>query len=83
MTIYSIYKENRPIVPKQVINVADLGYLSVEKDFPEQLSSLLIKKGKSRVVKRRKRVQQNPFQQKEDSDRACHHMSSEKVQDYE
>ena len=33
MTIYSIYKKNHPITPKQVVNVFDLGYLGIEKDF--------------------------------------------------
>ena len=37
---YDIYKKNHPIVPKDVVNVFDLGYLGVEKDYPEQLSSL-------------------------------------------
>jgi hypothetical protein len=37
---YDIYKKNHPLVPKQVVNVFDLGYLGVEMDFPEQLSSL-------------------------------------------
>ena len=37
---YDIYKENHPATPKQVVNVFDLGYLGVEKDYPEQLSSL-------------------------------------------
>ena len=42
---YAIYKKNHPIViPKQVVNVVDLGYLGVEKDFPEQLSALPYKK---------------------------------------
>jgi hypothetical protein len=36
---YDVYKKNHPITPKQVVNVYDLGYLGVEKDFPEQLSS--------------------------------------------
>jgi hypothetical protein len=36
---YDVYKRNRPVTPKQVVNVYDLGYLGVEKDFPEQLSS--------------------------------------------
>ncbi len=37
---YDFYKRNRPVTPsKQVVNVIDLGYLGVEKDFPEQLSS--------------------------------------------
>ena len=31
-------------LPKQVVNVIDLGYLGVEKDFPEQLSALPYKK---------------------------------------
>ena len=44
MTIYSIYKRNHPVTPKQVVNVIDLGYLGVEKDFPEQLSALPHKK---------------------------------------
>ena len=36
---YDIYKNNHPVTPKQVVNVFDLGYLGVEKDFPDQLSS--------------------------------------------
>src|SRR5690348_9394552 len=35
---HNIYKKNRPMIPNQVVNVFDLGYLGVEKDFPEQLS---------------------------------------------
>lgn len=41
---YNIYKRNHPNIPKQVITVVDLGYLGVEKDFPEQLSALPYKK---------------------------------------
>ncbi len=37
---YDIYKKNHSIIPKQVVTVVDLGYLGVEKDFPEQLSAL-------------------------------------------
>lgn len=38
---YDIYKKNHPITPKEeVVNVFDLGYLGIEKDFPDQLSSL-------------------------------------------
>ena len=37
---YDIYKNNHHVTPKQVVNVFDLGYLGVEKDFPEQLSAL-------------------------------------------
>ena len=40
---YDFYKKNHPSTPsKQVVNVIDLGYLGVEKDYPtEQLSSVL------------------------------------------
>ena len=37
---YNIYKRNHPVTPKQVVNVFDLGYLGVEKDFPDQKSSI-------------------------------------------
>ena len=81
--IIILYKKNHPITPKQVVNVIDLGYLGVENDFPEQLSSLPYKKKRNkRVICRRKRVQQNSFQ-KEDSDRAYHHCQIEKVQNTE
>ena len=41
---YNVYKKNHPIIPKEVLNIFDLGYLGVEKDFPEQLSALPYKK---------------------------------------
>ena len=43
MIIYWIYKNNRPVIPKQevVTVVVDLGYLGIEKDFPEQLLSAI------------------------------------------
>lgn len=41
---YDIYKNNHPLTPKQVVNVFDLGYLGVEKDFPQQLSALPYRK---------------------------------------
>jgi hypothetical protein len=41
MTTYSIYKKNQSVIAIQVVNVFDLGYLGIEKDFPEQLSSAL------------------------------------------
>ena len=37
---YEIYKKNHPVIPKDVLNVFDLGYLGVEKDFQEQQSAL-------------------------------------------
>ena len=41
---YDIYKKNHPATPRQVVNVFDLGYLGVEKDFPGQISSVPNKK---------------------------------------
>ena len=35
------------LLPKQVVNVFDLGYLGVEKDFPDQKSSLPNRKKRS------------------------------------
>jgi hypothetical protein len=43
---YRIYKKNHPYLPKDVMSLYDLGFLGVKKDFPEQWSSLPIKKGK-------------------------------------
>ena len=43
---YGIHKKIHPVTPKQVVSVFDLGYLGVEKDHPEQLSSLTYKKNK-------------------------------------
>ena len=43
---YKIYKKNHPDIPKDVINVFDLGFLGVEKDYPKQRLSLPIKKEK-------------------------------------
>ena len=37
---YGIYKKNHPVISKEVVNVFDLGYLGVEKDFPDIKSSL-------------------------------------------
>ena len=34
---YNIYKNNHPVTPKQVVNAVDLGYLGIEKDFPEAI----------------------------------------------
>ena len=44
---YNIYKKNHLETPKQIVNVFDLGYLGVEKDFPEQKSYLPNRKKKN------------------------------------
>ncbi len=43
---YKIHKKNYPDIPKEVENIFDLVLLGVEKDYPEQISSLSIKKKK-------------------------------------
>jgi hypothetical protein len=53
---YDVYKNNHPTTPKDVLNVFDLGYLGVEKDSPEQLSS---------IPNRKKRNQQLSQDEKE------------------
>ncbi len=47
---YDVYKNNHPVIPKEVVTVIDLGYLSVEKDFPEQLSVLPYKKKRNQCL---------------------------------
>ena len=47
---YRIYKTNRPKTPKDVENAFDLGFLGVEKDFPEQISSLPFKSKRSKPL---------------------------------
>ncbi|HEY6534652.1 MAG TPA: transposase family protein [Candidatus Nitrosocosmicus sp.] len=37
-------------MPKQVVTVVDLGYLGMEKDFPEQLSALPFKKKRNQCL---------------------------------
>ena len=44
---YDVYKQNHPVIPKQVVTVVDLGYLGMEKDYPDQLSALPYKKKKN------------------------------------
>ena len=44
--ITMIYKKNHPELPKEVMTMFDLGFLGVEKDYPQQKSSLPIQKGK-------------------------------------
>ncbi len=41
---YKIYKDNHPKLPNEVTSMYDLGFLGVEDDYPEQKSSLPIKK---------------------------------------
>ncbi len=54
---YDIYKKNHPaVIPKEVVNVFDLGILGVETDFPEQLSALPFKRKRNqRSVSKKKK----------------------------
>ncbi len=47
---YNIYKKNHHVTHPQVVNVVDLRYLGVEKDFPEQLSALPYKKKRNQFL---------------------------------
>jgi DDE superfamily endonuclease len=56
---YDIYKENHPITPKQVLNVVDLGYLGIEKDFPQQLSFIPRRKKRNMLQLSREQKEYN------------------------
>ncbi len=75
---YDIYKKNHPVTPKQVVNVFDLGYLGVEKDFPKQLSSLPNRKKRNQKISEEERDYNKDHSKRENSDRA-YHLSIEKV----
>ncbi len=67
MTMICIYRKNHSIMPKKVVNVYDLGYLSIEKDFPGQLSALPYKKKINQCLSQeKKRLQYYSFK-KEDN----------------
>ncbi len=63
----------------------DLGYLGGEKDLPEQLYALPYKKKRNQedLSQEEKKYNRIHSKKKEDSDRAYHHMSIEKVQNSE
>ncbi len=44
------------LLPKQVVNVVDLGYLGIEKDFPEQLSSIPDRKERNTNYPKNKKI---------------------------
>ncbi len=53
---YNVYKRNHhAVIPKEVVNVYDLGYLGVGKDFPEQISSLPYKKKRNLELSQEKK----------------------------
>ncbi len=46
---YDVYKKNHPVTSKEVVTVVDLGYISIEKDYPEELSTLPYKKKRNQL----------------------------------
>jgi hypothetical protein len=60
---YDVYKEDHPVIPKEVVNVVDLGYLGIEKDYPEQLSALPCKK-KRNLDLSQEEIEYNKFHSK-------------------
>lgn len=40
---YTIYKKNHPDIPQEIVIIFDLGFLGVQKDFPEQKSCFLLR----------------------------------------
>ena len=70
---YDIYREDYSVTPKEVVNVFDVGYLGVEKDLPEQISSLPFREKRNlRVITRRKRTQQKSLHKENGSE--THHL---------
>ncbi len=47
---YDVCKRNHHVIPKEVVNVFDLGYLGVETDFQEHLSALPYKKKRNQFL---------------------------------
>jgi DDE superfamily endonuclease/Helix-turn-helix of DDE superfamily endonuclease len=60
---YDVYKKNHPVAPKEVVTVVDLGYIGIEKDFPEQLSALPCKK-KRNLDLSQEEIEYNKFHSK-------------------
>jgi hypothetical protein len=60
---YDVYIKNHPVAPKEVVTVVDLGYLGIEKDFPEQLSALPCKK-KRNLDLSQEEIEYNKFHSK-------------------
>ncbi len=59
-----VYKKNHPVTPKQVVNVFDLGYLGIEKDYPEQLFALPYRKKRYQQSYQKKQKEYNNIHSK-------------------
>ena len=47
---YKIYKTKHPVLPEELLQFYDLGYLGIQKDFPDQISIIPCKKKKNREL---------------------------------
>ncbi len=61
---YDIYKNSHPVIPKDVLNVFDLGYLGVEKDFHEQKSYIPNKKKRNQNLSQEEEKEYNKIHSK-------------------
>jgi hypothetical protein len=62
---YDVYKRDRHVTPKEVVNVVDLGYLGIEKDYPaEQLSALPCKKKRNQQGRSQEEIEFNTIHSK-------------------
>jgi hypothetical protein len=61
---YDIYKKNHPVAPKEVVTIVDLGYLGIEKNFPEQLSALPCKKKRNQLALSQEEIEFNTIHSK-------------------
>jgi hypothetical protein len=56
--------KNYPIPPKQIVNVFDLGYLGIEKDFLEQLYALPCKRKRNQQDMSQEEIEHNRIHSK-------------------
>ena len=54
---YKIYKKNHPDIPKDIVNMFDLGFLGVEKEYPDKIGITYQKEEESGINERGRRVQ--------------------------
>ncbi len=68
---YDIYTKDHAVTLKEVVNIFDLGYLGIESDFPDPLSSHYHRKGKETNTScpKKKKSTTKVLQQKENGDR--------------
>ncbi len=58
---YKIYKKNHPDIPKDIVNMFDLGFLGVEKEYPEQKSDITYQKEEESGINERGRRYKESF----------------------